>query len=53
MDPQSPGGYYRVLAEKKSGTWSLIGKPEIVLTKYNTPNVPIEMLTSVNSIALR
>lgn len=53
MDPQSPGGYYRVLAQKKSGTWSLVGKPEIVLTKYTTPTAPLDMLTSVNSLSLR
>lgn len=53
MDPSSPGGYYRVLAQKKSGSWEIIGSPEIVLTKYNTPNMPIDILTSVNNIAIR
>jgi hypothetical protein len=53
MDPSSPGGYYRVLAQKKSGSWEIVSTPEIVLTKHNTPNIPIDILTSVNNIAIR
>lgn len=52
MDEHNPSGYYRAVLQKDGGTWKLVGRPEIVLTKYNTPDVDVNILTNINSIGL-
>lgn len=52
MDQHNPSGYYRAVLQKNGESWSVIGRPEIVLTKHNTPGITIDILTAINSIGL-
>lgn len=53
MDENNPMGYYRALLVKTGDDWKVIGRPEIVLTKYTTPDVDVSILRQVNDISLR
>jgi len=50
VDPRSTADQYRVILKKENGKWVMIHYPEIVVTKINFPNVPIEVLTAVNDL---
>lgn len=50
VDPSDRGDIYRVLLEKKNNIWTIIAYPQIVLNKYNYPQVPFDILTSVNKL---
>ena len=39
---------YRVVLKKDGDGWKLVDVPNILLTKYNSPNVPVEVLDLVN-----
>lgn len=41
---------YRVILHKDNSTWVMVHYPEIVVTKTNFPNVPIDVLNSVNDL---
>lgn len=53
MDENSPDAYYRALLKKEGDSWKVIGRPEIVLTKFNTPNISTNILEIVNNLSLR
>lgn len=53
MDENNPDAYYRALLVKDGTSWKVIGKPEIVLTKFNTPNTSAVLLEIVNDMSLR
>lgn len=42
---------YLIIMNKTDGKWAMVHYPEIVATKTNFPDVPIEVLNSVNSLA--
>jgi flagellar basal body-associated protein FliL len=48
--PGSQGDVYHAVLYKKDDTWTLIGKPQIVLTKYNVANVPVDILQDANRL---
>lgn len=50
VDPRSTADQYRVILKKENGKWAMVHYPEIVVTKTNFPNVPIEILTAVNDL---
>lgn len=41
---------YKVILNKQDGKWSLVHYPEIVVTKYLFPDVPIDILNSINQL---
>ena len=41
---------YLIIMNKTDGKWSMVHYPEIVVTKTNFPDVPIEVLNSVNNL---
>lgn len=43
--------HYRILLKKDGENWHIISKPQPLLTKDNTPNVPQDILNSANSLA--
>lgn len=48
-DENNPQGLYRILLRKSGTSWSIVGSPQFVLTKYNIPNaVPLDILTAIN-----
>lgn len=40
---------YKTILKKKNNTWELIGQPEPFLTKYNTLNIPQDILREANN----
>jgi hypothetical protein len=49
-DPNELRDPYRVILHKVNNTWVIVYNPEIVVTKTNFPDVPVEILTSVNNL---
>lgn len=43
---------YKVIFHKVNNKWEMVRYPEIVLTKYNYPDVPIEILNSLNDLSI-
>jgi len=41
---------YKVIMNKQDGKWLIIHYPEIVATKYNFPEVPINILDKINNL---
>ncbi len=41
---------YRIILHKENNKWVIVHYPEIVVTKANFSNVPIDVLTSVNKL---
>ena len=41
---------YRAVMKRTSAGWELCATPEPILTLYNTPNVPLEILDAVNAL---
>lgn len=52
-DPESllQNGKYLALFKKSGEGWQIVAKPQPILTRYNTPDVDIEILNSANSYA--
>ena len=52
-DPESllQNGKYLALFKKSGEEWQIVAKPQPVLTKFNTPDIDIEILNSANSYA--
>lgn len=47
-DPAQPSDFYRILMKKQDGKWALIGKPRLVLSAPDYPDVPKEILSRIN-----
>lgn len=43
-------GHYRILLKKVDNLWQLVATPQPLLTLYNTPNTPIDILTKANQL---
>jgi hypothetical protein len=41
---------YRVILQKTNNKWLMVHYPEMVATKYNFPDVPINVLNSINKL---
>ncbi|MGB2787472.1 MAG: hypothetical protein WBB94_03765 [Candidatus Saccharimonadaceae bacterium] len=50
IDIQNPSGIHRVVLKKEGDSWIVVGLPQIVMTAYNTKNVPLDVLKSVNDL---
>lgn len=48
--PSDRGDIYRVLLEKKGNSWVIIAYPQIVLSKFDYPQVPFTVLSDVNKL---
>lgn len=48
--PSDRGDYYRVLLEKDGDSWQIIAFPQLALSKYDYPNVPVEVLGEANKL---
>lgn len=52
-DEQNPVILYRCLVSRQGdSSYKVVGKPELILTKFNTPNTPIDILEKINQLAL-
>lgn len=40
---------YHVILKKSGNSWDLVSNPELILTIYNTPSVPLEILELANN----
>jgi len=49
-DPVQPNDNYRVVLNKQNGQWRVIGKPELILSAPDYPNVPKEFLSRINQL---
>lgn len=49
-DPADQGDIYRVLLLKKDNHWEVIGKPKLVFTTIDFPNVPLVILQDANRL---
>lgn len=47
-----PVGLYRLVLTKDGSTWSIASSPAILLTNYNTKNIPLDILIAANSLTL-
>lgn len=52
FDEQNPAGVHRAVLQKKGGVWHIMHIPQIVLTTANTPEVPRDILETINVTAL-
>jgi hypothetical protein len=52
VEDRSLSDEYRIILKKENNTWVIVGIPQIVATKYNFPEVPIEVLTLVNDLSI-
>ena len=43
---------YGVVVKKTDGGWEIVGRPELVVTVYTHPEVPVEVLRMVNELML-
>jgi len=43
--------FYRILLHKEGGEWKVVNKPELVLTKAEFKNVPVDVITAINELA--
>lgn len=50
VDTQNPSGIHRVVLKNETGSWQVVGSPQIVMTMYNTGDVPLDILKSVNDL---
>lgn len=50
MDPQNPERVYRFVAKKTGDSWSIVEKPQPILTKYAFPDIPIDVLRQINRL---
>lgn len=50
IDMQNPSGIHRVVLKKEKNSWLVVGSPQIVMTTYNTKNIPLDILKSVNDL---
>lgn len=46
----SPKDVYKVILHKVNDTWDVVGSPQIVPTKYNFPDVPIDVIKSAYNL---
>lgn len=53
MDENDPGALYRAILKKNGSSWEVTGKPQVVLTVYNTPGVERSLLQAANKLSLR
>jgi hypothetical protein len=50
-DTRNELDYYRIILHKESGTWKVVGKPELVMSKAEFKDVPDSVLKSVNQLS--
>ncbi len=43
-------GHYRVLLKKDNNQWHIISSPQPILTQQNTPDTPVDIINSANSL---
>jgi hypothetical protein len=48
--PNDRGDYYRVLLKKDGNTWQIIAFPQLALSRFDYPNVPVEILSDANRL---
>lgn len=47
-DPRQEPDTYRILLEKQNSSWALVSGPKIILTVYDYPDIPVDILTEAN-----
>ncbi len=47
--PENELDTLRVLLKKNGSSWTMIGSPKLVFTKYNTKDIPVTVLDAVNT----
>lgn len=48
VSPSDRPDIYRVLLQKSSGTWKIVAYPQISLSKYDYPQIPVDILRDLN-----
>lgn len=48
-DPRQQPDYYVLLLSKSADSWEVVAGPDIVLTRYDYPDIPIDILTLANN----
>lgn len=48
--PSDRGDVYRVILKKENNIWTVVAFPQIVLSKYDYPSVPFDVLSAVNKL---
>ena len=43
-------GHYRILLKKDDNKWHIVSSPQPLLTKQNTPDTPVDIINSANSL---
>lgn len=46
----NPRDVYKIILHKKDGVWEVVGKPEIIPTKYNFPSVPSDVVKNAYAL---
>jgi hypothetical protein len=46
----NPRDTYKVIVQKIDGVWTVIGSPQIIPTKYNFPDVPIDIIENAHKL---
>lgn len=49
-DPRDQRDSYRIVLHKKNGNWEVIRRPEYVLTSSKYPDIPTDILRSINKL---
>lgn len=53
-DNNNPAPFYRAILKKQSANiWQVVSKPQLVITKFNTPDVEDSILRSANDLSPR
>lgn len=46
----NPRDTYKVIVQKIDGVWTVVGSPQIIPTKYNFPDVPIDIIENAHKL---
>lgn len=49
---RDPSGVYKAILKKSNSTWTVVGIPQLILTKFTTPGVDADLLDEINKSAL-
>lgn len=49
-EPNQPSDFYRVLMKKEGGQWKLLGKPKLIWSVPDHPEIPRDILSQLNKL---
>lgn len=48
VDPRQSPDVYRYIVQKVNGSWRIVAEPELTISKYTHPNIPLTVIRAAN-----